>query len=142
MISAKIINNNNINDIKKLFITQQGFESFLLQGCHDFLACLEELNKLSWVGIITLKKQINKLKCDIIIRFYRFVDIMIRNGLIKVIDDKVMKFRIFHQFLFESLVVPDVIGFIKDDPIRIKQLQFIFKEVIDAMCNQSKDKKW
>eukprot|EP01084_Bolivina_argentea_P274215 467326_1 len=32
MIKNKIINNNNINDIKKLFITQKGFESFLLQG--------------------------------------------------------------------------------------------------------------
>ena len=140
MINCKVIEDNNQEIIDKLF-KQKHFQSFLFASCKHFLASLKILNKVSFVGAVTMKKTVNKLRCDTTIRFYRFIDIMLRNGLFKVVEE-LFKFQLFYQLLFESLVVPDVIGFIKDDPSRIKELQNQFRSMISSVCNNAGNEKY
>eukprot|EP01083_Nonionella_stella_P007613 21942_1 len=130
MIHCKIIENNNEKMIEKLF-TQTHFKSYLIDSCLEFLSTCKSLD---------LSKQMNKLRCDTIIRFYRFIEIMLRNALLNVVER--FKYERFYQLLFESLVVPDVVGFMEDDPLRIKQLQTQFKYVISAICEHSGDDKY
>ena len=113
----------------------------MFPSCKHFLASLKILNKVSFAGAVTLKKEINKLRCDTTIRFYRFIDVMLRNNLFKVVEE-LFKFQLFYQLLFESLVVPDVIGFIKDDPSRIKELQNQFRSMISSVCTYATDDKY
>eukprot|EP01083_Nonionella_stella_P300252 1023967_1 len=69
MIQCKIIQNNDERIIDQLF-TQTHFKSYLIASCTAFLSTCKALDSC---------KQINKLRCDTIIRFYRFIDIMLRS---------------------------------------------------------------